>query len=941
MHKNFTRLISLVVLGTMLFACSCGKSQPIDTPTPETSPVTTPDATPVPDKYDLLQKTDGGSLYSYSKTNANYTLVVDTNNKVHEISDMLYGIFFEDINFAADGGLYAEMVQNRSFEFTSIARGNEFHGWNTVGSIEYKVIKTDKEGCLNSSNPNYLVMENKSDSPAGVANKGFLDGMAITKGAEYKFSVWARGVDGYTGPLTVSLMSGSNVAATAEIPAVTDTWAKYTLVLTSTRTANSNVKLQVTIPSGKVALDMVSLFPADTYKGRENGLRKDLAEQLEALNPSFVRFPGGCVIEGKKLSQAYNWKYSIGVGTDGEPILFNGTYGDVAARKQTQNLWTNASATSDDHPSFMSYGLGFYEYFLLAEDLGAVGLPVLNCGVACMGQSAGEALNVNSDSFKKYVQDALDLVEFCRGDETTKWGSIRIAMGHKEPFALKYIAIGNEQWDEKYYSHYTPFVDAFMAAAKENPAMYGDIELIFSSGVDDGDSDKINYPKAYQFAEKYLKEHPDITLEQFAGAIDQHYYNEPAWFFAHNDYYDPKNYSRDKVNFAGSKYGGGINVFLGEYAAHSNKLKAALAEASYMTGLERNGDIVKMAAYAPLFGQLTRTHWAPDLIWFNNHQVTCSTNYYVQQIFCNNVGRELLSSEMNGHIEATKPLTGCVGVGTWSTAAKFDNLLITSNKDGSVLASCNLDSDDQLKLFTKVSDGNWSVKDGMLVQSSTTTDTGRYGNTGSAVYFGDNTWTDYTFTVDAVKTGGAEGFLIPFAVGSKNENYFWNIGGWNNTISCLQQVHDGAKSDQLNGTTMQCAIRNNQTYKLKIVVSGFNVKCYIDEKLYVDYNIDSTPTYECYHVVSSDESGDIIIKMVNVTGDSKTVAIDLGQDTKVDKNATIYSVAGNSLDDDNYLGQTPAVTLKTYDTDQMSSQFNFEMPKYSVTVIRVHTTLNK
>lgn len=553
------------------------------------------------------------------------------------------------------------MVQNRSFEFTKLADGDEKHAWNNVGNVTAEVVKDDKAGCLNANNPNYIVVDNKSASNAGIANTGFLDGMSVNEGASYKFSVYAKGLDGYTGSINVNIMDGNKSVADGMVNAVTGEWQKYSLVLKSSVTKYTDISLQLTIPKGKVALDMVSLFPEDTFKGRENGLRKDLAEKLEALKPSFLRFPGGCVVEGDSLEFAYNWKDSIGTGPDGEPLEFNNTYGDVAARKQGQNIWTDERATNDKNPSYMSYGLGFYEYFQLAEDIGAIGVPVVNCGIRCMIAHGGDpGPEIGTPEFNQYIQDALDLVEFCRGDASTKWGAVRIAMGHEKPFELKYIGIGNEQWGNNFYKKYEAFVDAFDAARKESPAMYGGIELIAN----------------------WLKEHPGKTIKDFAGATDHHYYNDPGWFLEHADYYDEKNYSRDVQSITDTKFGGGIDVFLGEYAARSNRLEAALAEAAYMTGLERNGDIVRMAAYAPLFGNLTALHWAPDLIWFNNHTSTCSTNYYMQKLFATNAGTSLLKSELEGAKIPENPFAGKIGVGTWNTSAKFDNIKITDNETG-------------------------------------------------------------------------------------------------------------------------------------------------------------------------------------------------------------------------------------------------------------------
>lgn len=805
-------------------------------------------------------------------------------------------------------------------------------------------VTADEKGGLNKNNPSYLVLENTSNSPAGIANTGFLDGLSVKKDANYHFSVYARGMDGYTGPVHVALVKNdTEILAEGEIPAITDDWKQYELTLTSKETAyatkgNLNIKLQVTIDKGKAAIDMVSLFPEDTYNGRKNGLRKDLVEKLKELSPKFLRFPGGCIIEGADLSVAYDWKDSIGVGDDGEPLEFNGTYGDVAARKQGQNIWTDERTTNDPYPSFMTYGLGFYEYFLLAEDLGAIGVPVLNCGISCMGQAPATGAEVTKD-LDSYIKDALDLVEFCRGDSSTKWGKVRIAMGHTEPFALKYVGIGNEQWGDKFFEHYEAFVDAFDKAKQEKPELYGEIELMFSAGIDDGDSGRANYIPAYERAAKWLLEHPGKTINDFAGVVDHHYYNEPSWFLKNADYYDEKNYSRDTSSMTETKFGGGIQVFLGEYASFHNTLESALAEAAYMTGLERNGDIVKMAAYAPLFGNLTALHWAPDMIWFNNHTSTSSINYYVQKIFSKNAGTKLLATEFDGKQTVEKPLEGTVGVGTWMTSANFDNIKVINNDTKQVIAEDDFSADHFSQNWEKVSDGSWSVKDGKLVQSSTSTDTNAHWNTGTVAYYkGGSDWKNYTYTLEATKTGGEEGFLIPFSVKGSENNYFWNIGGWGNTVSCLQQVKDNAKSDQLLGTVKECRLENGRTYQLKIEVSDYHVKCYLDNELYVDYEIPKeTASAECYQVVSTDETGDIIIKMVNVTGEDKTAAIKITGADLVGTTAKVETVAGDRLNNDNRLGEAEEVTLKSLEATGISNQFNYTLPKYSVTVLRIKT----
>ena len=915
------KIVATVVASAMvlsMMACDSGSNTE-----PETETEQATEAQKV--EFD---RPDENAVSAYDTVKTDYTLNIDANDEIHDISDMLMGIFIEDINFAADGGLYAEKIVNRSFEFTEIAKDDEMYGWSTVGAIEANVSVDDKEGALNENNTNYLVLKNSSGEKAGVANVGFLDGLSVVENEKYDFSIYAKAIEGYNGDITVNIVSGSDIVGTATISGITNEWKKYEAELTSSVTAYENVKLQVLIDDGTVAVDMVSLFPQNTYKDRENGLREDLATMLEELEPAFVRFPGGCVIEGYDYETMYNWKDSIGVGRDGEPLLFNGTYGDVAARKQGIDIWTNISLTEDTLPSYMTYGLGFYEYFLLAEDLGAVGVPVLNCGLYCQARGSNP-VPIGSEKFQDFIQDALDLVEFCRGGADTKWGAVRIAMGHEEPFELKYIGIGNENFGDDYYERYTLFVEAFDKAAEENPELFEGIELMYSAGVDDATSSTANY-ESYEYAQEWLDDNSGKTVQDFAGATDHHYYNTPEWFLQNTDYYDEENYSRDSLT--DTAYGGAINVFIGEYAAQSNTLKAALAEAAYMTGIERNGDIIRMAAYAPLFGNLTALHWAPDLIWFNNHLCTGSINYYMQKLFSTNVGTSLLSSELEGAKIETSAPAGMVGVGTWNTTAKFDNIKVVSNDTGDVLGEQNFDTDTFKDEWQDIADGDFSVEDGALVQSNSTTTT---TTTGTVAYYGDKDWSNYTYTVEATKLSGSEGFLIPFVVQGKDEHYFWNIGGWNNTVSCLQQVSSGTKGDQVAGTTKNCTIVTGQTYELKVVVTGENVKCYIDDELYVDYDFADAAGYEAYQVVSTDENGDIIIKLVNVTGEDRVFAINIDNAGDIKSEAIVNQVKGDSLLNDNILGAVEDCIMEEFTITGVSSQFNYTVPQYSATVIRI------
>ncbi len=882
---------------------------------------------------DNIQRGEENSVTQFSQENSDYYLSIDAADEVHEISDLLYGVFFEDINFAADGGLYAEMVINRSFEYGTLAAGDQLHGWSTVGEAEVNVKVNDTENALNENNTNYVVIKNTSSEKAGIANKGFLDGMAIENGVTYDFSVYAKTLDAYTGEVTVRLVAGNEIAAESTFNSLSDKWEKYELSLTSSITASRDVYLQVLLSGGEVALDMVSLFPP-TYN--DHSLRYDLVEKLAELEPAFLRFPGGCIIEGYDMETAYNWKDSIGVDKNGDPLEFNGKFGDVAARSYGINIWTDTAAQEDPYPCYMSYGLGFYEYFVLAEDIGAIGVPVLNCGLFCQMRGKGPLAMYTADGrylkeFYQYIQDMFDLVEFCRGDETTKWGKVRISLGHEEPFELKYICIGNENEGEDYFERYEVFLKEFNNAKAENPELYDGIELIYSSGAAEGTTGA-NYFTSYENAYNYVKEN-NITIDEYAGATDQHYYKDPIWFLENTDYYDENNYSRDYESMLNSHLGGGLKVFVGEYAARSNTLNAALAEAAYMTGLERNGDIVVMAAYAPLFGNLTATHWSPNLIWFNNTVSTGSINYYMQKLFSTNAGTTLLGSSLDGALVEYDDLSGMVGLGTWNTSAKFDDVKVTDNKTGEVLAKDNF----SILNFSwnwqeHGGKADWKIKNGALTQSKVYAD---YNELGAAAYFGDPEWSDYTYTFKATKLDGEEGFYIPFLIEDESNCFYWNIGGWGNTKSSIQRIQDGIKTGEIFDTTSDFTVETGVTYEIKIVVSGTQIQGYIDGELQFDYNAESDSYAESYQVVSTDESGDIIVKLVNVTDSDRTFAIDISNAENLNSTAKVYQVAGDSLWNDNILGAKEDCTMVDFTVDGVSEQFNYTVPQYSATVIRI------
>jgi len=531
-------------------------------------------------------------------------ITVQTDRPGAAIRPTMWGIFFEDINFGADGGLYAELVKNRSFEFP-----DRIMGWGRIlseGSEGYIYIERYPQEQVNA---HFLRMRvGKTGQGFGLSNEGFR-GMGIREGKDYRFSVLARLTDSASMTLRVELVgAGDRKLAEAKLDGFSSQWDMYTAVLHA-QTTELKARLNLFVEgSGTLDLDMVSLFPVDTWKGRANGLRADLVQMLADLKPGFLRFPGGCIVEGRSLDVRYQWKTTIG---------------DPAERKLIVNRWNtefNHRLTPDYYQSF---GLGFYEYFLLSEDLGAEPMPILNCGMACQFNT-GELAPL--DELGPYVQDALDLIEFANGPADRGWGRKRAEMGHPEPFGLELLGIGNEQWGPQYIERYKVFVKAI----KDK---YPDIQLIAGTG-----SDATIFPNGPQEIDYLWSQYRKLKAE----IVDEHFYRRPAWFLDNTGFYD--NYER-----------GDSELFVGEYGAQSigvasadnrNNWHCALAEAAFMTGLEHNADLVTMSCYAPLFCHVDGWQWRPDLIWFDNLRVFGTPNYYVQKLFSVHRGDRVLPLEV-------------------------------------------------------------------------------------------------------------------------------------------------------------------------------------------------------------------------------------------------------------------------------------------------------
>ncbi|MFE7443847.1 alpha-L-arabinofuranosidase C-terminal domain-containing protein [Streptomyces chartreusis] len=788
-----------------------------------------------------------------------YSITVDPAAKGAAIDDTMYGVFFEDINRAADGGLYAELVQNRSFEYSTEDNRSytPLTSWTVDGTGEV----VNDAGRLNERNRNYLSL----GAGSSVTNAGYNIGIRVEQGKRYDFSVWARA--GSASTLTVALKDAAGALATARQVAVKGGWAKYRATFTATRTSNRG-RLAVAA-TDVTALDMVSLFPRDTYRNQQNGLRKDLAEKIAALHPGFVRFPGGCLVNTGSMedySAASGWQRK-------RSYQWKDTVGPVEERATNANFWGYNQ----------SYGLGYYEYFRFSEDIGAMPLPVVPALVTGCGQNKAvddEAL------LKRHIQDTLDLIEFANGPATSKWGKVRAEMGHPRPFRLTHLEVGNEENlpDE--------FFDRFKQFRAAIEAEYPDITVVSNSGPDDAGT---TFDTAWK-----------LNREANVEMVDEHYYNSPNWFLQNNDRYD--SYDR-----------GGPKVFLGEYASQGNAWKNGLSEAAFMTGLERNADVVKLASYAPLLANEDYVQWRPDLVWFNNRASWNSANYEVQKLFMNNVGDRVVPSKATTTPDVSGPITGAVGLSTWATSAAYDDVKVTA-ADGATLLSDDFSGD--ASKWTHTGAGSWSVQDGQYVQTDAAAEN-------TMVQAGDPSWHDYDLHVKATKKSGKEGFLVAFGVKDTGNYYWWNLGGWNNTQSAVEQAVDGGKGTLL---TKAGSIETGRAYDIDVKVRGRQVTLYLDGQEWGGFT-DDKPAEPFRQVVTKDaRTGDLIVKVVNAQPAEARTAIDLGG-ARVASTARVTTLAA---DQDAVNTETDApVTPATSTFSGVTDRFTYTFPANSVTFLRL------
>ncbi len=551
-------------------------------------------------------------LLAVSLTASAQTHVMDVNTKKigAPVQPTMYGLFFEDINYAADGGLYGELIKNRSFEFP-----DRLMGWEAFGTFE---VKGDGpfERC-----PHYVELRDPGhgERRSGLTNNGFF-GIGLKKGEDYRFSVWAKAPQG-DAKIIVQFIDRASMGekqefSEAKLNITSKEWKRYEIIINSAQTIQK-AQLRIYLDGVKtVDLEHISLFPVNTFKQRKNGMRADLAQALADEHPGLLRFPGGCIVEGVDIATRYQWKNTIG---------------PVENRPLNENRWEYTFPHRFYPDYFQSYGLGFFEFFQLSEDIGAEPLPVLNVGMACQFQNWNkEEAHVAMDQLQPYIQDCLDLIEFANGPADSQWGKIRAEMGHPEPFNMKFIGVGNEQWDEFYYKRLEPFVAAIRAK-------YPDIKIVGTSGPD---SEGEMFEKGWAAMKK-----------QKADLVDEHFYRPEEWFLG-----TPEAKAKYGNNCGGLRYENydrkGPKVFAGEYACHGkgkkwNHYEASILEAGFMTDMERNADVVYMTAYAPLFAHVEGWQWRPDMIWYDNLRMFKSTSYYVQQMYAMNKGTNVLRLTMN------------------------------------------------------------------------------------------------------------------------------------------------------------------------------------------------------------------------------------------------------------------------------------------------------
>jgi len=781
------------------------------------------------------------------------TVNIDAGHPGPVISSNLFGIFFEEINSAGEGGIYAELIRNRSFEDST----NALPFWSFVKSgTAAGEMRLDTSAPMSGLNRQSLALTMSGGNGAvGAANEGWF-GVSVMKGAAYNLEFYARRAEDFGGELSISIESTNSgkIYAQKVFKGLAAEWKHYTASLIANGTdAGARVVLRIAQP-GTVYVDFVSLFPAATFKNRQNGLRPDLVRMLQNLRPSFMRFPGGSWVDGTSIANAYHWKPTVGFLPD---------------RVARTNIWGY----------MVSNGLGYHEYLQMCEDLGVQPLFNVNCGMS-VGQTSVGVTNLGP-----WVQEVLEAIEYAAGATNTPMGAWRAANGHPVPFNLQYVEIGNENNGADYDANYAVFYRAI----------------------------KAKWPALHLIANSYGTVPTSAPVEM----LDEHYYNNSAWFAQNATHYD----SYDRT---------GPKIFVGEYAVAYNigpgfaaTLQNALGEAAWMTGLERNSDVVAMACYAPLFAHWDNQNWTPDLIYFNNTNRYGTPSYYVQQMFAENCGDVVLPSTVKVTVPEKNLITphGAIGVGSWNTAVEYTNIVVTS--DGATLYQSDFAGQGTNGWRTYI--GAWTAANGLYRQASTSA-------TDCRSTIGDTNWSNYTISLRARKTGGREGFLILVNWLDDNNWTWWNVGGWDNTKDAVEQSVNGAKSTlaQVN----QAPIENNIWYDIRVQVTRTNFLCYLDGKL-VQTVANPEPAASIY--VSSSyarAAKEIVVKAVNPTGMPMTTTFHFaGVDAIARKAKWIQLTSGSPMDTNSFATPTHVAPV-TRTIKNAGTNFTTTLPANSLSVMR-------
>lgn len=776
----------------------------------------------------------------------NIQLKVDVNNKKETLGDF-YGIFFEDLNHAADGGLYGELIQNRSFEFDPIDHPtyHSLMAWEKVADDLSRVEMFVSSGNgLNENNPHYLIVDVfEVGREAGVRNLGFQPGIPIME-EEYNFSFFAR-CDGRPLTIEVSLEDESGKSFGKELILVNSKeWTKYTKSIKVTGQEIEGRLVIRVLEEGRLYLDMVSLFPKNTFKNRENGMRKDIANLLSDMRPKFMRFPGGCLVHDGSINSndrdsMYRWKNTIG---------------NLEERPARRNNWRYNQ----------TLGLGYYEYFTFCEDIGAKPLPVLPAGYDPHHQRL-----VPFEQLDEWIEDALDLIEFAKGDENTKWGKIRADLGHKETFNLEYLGIGNEEVGDGFFERY-PY---FHKAIREK---YPEIKIINSSGPFSAGSE---YDRGWKSAR-----------DNKSDLVDEHYYQAPEWFIANHHHYD--NFKKEDPK-----------VFLGEYASWGNTWYNALSEASYMIGLERNAHAVQLACYAPLLCNVNYINWQPDMIWFNNHEVYGTANYYVQKLFMNHQGDVNIDISGNNMPENVI-LPNMLGVNMELPAVVGTDI---SYEDIKVV---DLDTGEE-KVFSNCT----------ILRDS------------DSVSLGEIPYKNYKLSLKAKKLAGRRGFIIQFNKKDNENKLCFELGGWQNMDAVITEDISGRNTCL---TESIFSVITNKVYDLELKVEDRHIQSFVDGLLVNDTYKSLVEIEPLYYTASLEEAtGDLIIKVVNLKENDVKADINILNSSKDELNGRVYYMSGYKLEDKNSFENPTLVSPKEEDIKVTNKEFTYEFKKESLTIIRL------